>query len=233
MFLIGGPAYSGTTLLTLLLDQEPVVCLDEPDFHNPEQSHRGLPVLAARFPGRVLPQRPPGILSYARAVDLMEQCERAIHPRVFGMKTCNRTFLEYAEIYRARGLRVVAIVRDIRDALVRRPMPPWIDETRLNAAYRAIWAARERFDLWIRYEDLVAAPAEVMPRVTGALGLDLPVRERWHPTAVPRQMLKHERHHLLCSGAISRSRVGLWRTAGVPVSEESTATAVLMGYPAT
>ena len=230
MFQIGGPAYSGTTLLTLLLDQDPVVCLDEPDFHNPEQSHRGLPVLAARFPGSPLPQRPEKALSCAQAVDLMAECERAIHPRVFGMKTCNSTFLEYAEVYRARGLRVVAIVRDIRDALVR-PLPPWVDEPRLNAAYRAIWAERERFDLWIRYEDLVASPGEVMPRVTRALGLVLPVRERWDAAAVPRQMLKAERHALLKSGAIVRSRVGLWRTAGVQLSEETARTAALMGYP--
>jgi hypothetical protein len=231
MFLIGGPAYSGTTLLTLLLDQDPVVCLDEPDFHNPAQSHRGLPVLAARFADSRLPQRPAGPLSCAQAVDLMEQCERAISPRVFGMKTCNRTFLEYAEVYRARGYPVVAIVRDIRDALVRRPLPPWIDELRLNAAYRAIWAEREHFDLWIRYEDLVAAPGEVMPKVTRALGLTLPVRERWDAAVVPRQMLKHERHHLLKSGTIAQSRVGLWRTAAVRHSEETARTAVLMGYP--
>lgn len=231
MFLIGGPAYSGTTLLTLLLDQDPVVCLDEPDFHNPEQSHRGIPVLAARFPGSPLPERPPGALSCAQAVDLMAECERAIRPRLLGMKTCNRTFLEYAEVYRARGLRIVAIVRDIRDALVR-PLPPWIDEARLNAAYRAIWAERERFDLWIRYEDLVASPADVMPKVSHALGLVLPVRERWDATAVPRQMLKDERHELLRSGSIARHRVGLWRAAGVPLSEETMRTAVLMGYPA-
>src|SRR5205085_6362408 len=145
-------------------------------------------------------------LSTAQAVDLMQHCEHAIHPRILGMKSCDRTFLEYAEIYRARGLAVVAIVRDIRDALVR-PLPAWVDEARLNAAYRAIWAERERFDLWLRYEDLVASPAEVMARVARALGQPLTLRERWDATEVPRQMLKLERHQLLTSGTISRSRV--------------------------
>jgi hypothetical protein len=49
-FLVGGPAFSGTTLLALLLNQPGVVCLDEPDFEKPAQAHRGLPVLQRRFP---------------------------------------------------------------------------------------------------------------------------------------------------------------------------------------
>ena len=52
MFLIGGPAYCGTTLLTLMLNQDGVTCLNEPDFHNPEQSHNGLPVLQQLYPGK-------------------------------------------------------------------------------------------------------------------------------------------------------------------------------------
>ena len=53
MFLIGGPAFSGTTLLSLLLNQGTTVCLDEPDFHNPEQGHRGIPFLQTLFPHKI------------------------------------------------------------------------------------------------------------------------------------------------------------------------------------
>ena len=32
MFLVGGPAFSGTILLALMLNQGDIVCLGEPDF---------------------------------------------------------------------------------------------------------------------------------------------------------------------------------------------------------
>ena len=59
MFLVGGPAFSGTTLLAHLLNQGDLVCLDEPDFHDPAQSHRGIPLLRTLFPDRSFPD-PPG-----------------------------------------------------------------------------------------------------------------------------------------------------------------------------
>ena len=135
MFLIGGPAYSGTTLLALLLNQGKVVCLDEPDFHNPEQSHRGIPLLERLFPDRTFPARPSEPLTHAEAVTLMRACEEAIRPYELGMKTCNRTFLDYAAAYRDQGFPVVAIVRDVRDALVT-PLPPKLDPPRANDATR-------------------------------------------------------------------------------------------------
>ena len=52
MFLAGGPAFSGTTLLALLLNQGDLVCLDQPDFHKPEQRHRGIPILQSRAGAR-------------------------------------------------------------------------------------------------------------------------------------------------------------------------------------
>ena len=68
MFLIGGPAFSGTTLLTLLVNQDGLVCLDEPDFHNPEQSHRGIPFLKSLYPGKMFPAQPEQAIPYAEAI---------------------------------------------------------------------------------------------------------------------------------------------------------------------
>jgi hypothetical protein len=149
MFLVGGPAFSGTTLLSLMLNQGSIVCLDEPDFHNPAQSHRGIPFLKTLFPGKAFPDRPYTQFNYSDAVRLIEACERAIHPMVLGIKTCDQIFIDYARIYKANRYPVIAIIRDIRDALVR-PLPPWIDEAGLNHAYRLIWNRLDRFDAWFR-----------------------------------------------------------------------------------
>ena len=73
MFLIGGPAFSGTTLLTFLLNQGSVVCLDEPDFHNPQQSHRGIPVLKELFLEKTFPKCPTEVMTYGQAIDLIQQ----------------------------------------------------------------------------------------------------------------------------------------------------------------
>src|SRR5262245_60142472 len=103
MFLIGGPAFSGTTLLSLLLNQGTTVCLDEPDFHNPEQSHRGIPFLQTLFPHKIFPEPPDKPLDYADAVRLIETCERTIHPLKLGIKTCDQIFIDYGEVYKARN----------------------------------------------------------------------------------------------------------------------------------
>ena len=58
MFLVGGPAFSGTTLLALLVSRGDLLCLDEPDFHDPKQSHRGIPYLQELFPDRLFPEPP-------------------------------------------------------------------------------------------------------------------------------------------------------------------------------
>lgn len=229
MFLIGGPAFSGTTLLTLLLNQGNLVCLDEPDFHNPEQSHRGIPFLQSLYPDKSFPRPPQRPIAYSDAVDLLIACEQIIHPQRLGIKTCDDLFISYAEIMRARNAPVIAVVRDVRDALVR-PLPPWIDETQLNRAYRLIWSHRTLFDLWFRYEELVTDTERVMKQIAAVL--DYPVRaiRHWDANAVHHPMLKLDRHELLNSGAISRDRIGIWKTCGKSFSRETVDTAELMGY---
>lgn len=229
MFLVGGPAFSGTTLLALVLNQDGLVCLDEPDFHKPEQSHRGIPFLAERFPTAALPVRPTTPLAYVDAVALAARCEAAISPVRLGMKTCDDVFLGYADAFRAFEFPVIAIFRDIRDALAR-PLPPWVTAESLNRIYRRIWRRRASFDLWLRYEDLVRTPEQVMADLSRVLGRRLGVRDRWEPSAVHAPMLKLDRHDLLRTGAVSPSRIGVWRTAASPPNRETARTARLMGY---
>lgn len=229
MFLIGGPAFSGTTLLALLLNQDGIVFLDEPDFHDPEQSHRGLPYLHELFPDAGLPADPGCELDWEEATDLIEGCAEAIRPVELGVKTCNAYFLGYGDVYRRRGYPVVSIFRDIRDALSR-PLPPWQSEEKLNGEYRMVWEQRDSFDLWFRYEELVVAPDAVLARIGALLGRPLEVPGRWGDDRVNAHMLKLDRHELLRAGTISSSRVGIWRDAGTTLSPESHETARLMGY---
>lgn len=229
MFLIGGPAFSGTTLLTLLLNQGNLVCLDEPDFHNPEQSHRGIPFLKTLYPTKTFPERPEQPLSYPEAVNVIEACERAIHPHQLGMKTCDQTFISYAEAFKANKRPVIAIVRDIRDALVR-PLPPWINEAQLNVAYRLIWHHRSMFDLWFRYEELVTNTERIMGQISHTLNQPLHARQHWGAAAVHDPMLKLDRHELLKSGSISSERIRVWKGSGKRFNPESLETAKLMGY---
>jgi len=232
MFLIGGPAFSGTTLLTLLLNQRELVCLDEPDFHNPAQAHRGVPLLRELAPDRVFPDAPTRALDWEETIRFTTTCAQALLPRRLGIKTCDRPFLELARRYRDAGHPVIAIVRDIRDALIR-PLPPWVTEESLNDHYRAIWRQVGGYDLWIRYEDLVTAPEATLARIGSVLGTPLAnpdaAPESW-PT-VHAAMLKLDRHELLKTQRISPERVGIWRGAGRPYSDETRETARLMGYP--
>ena len=229
MFLAGGPAFSGTTLLALLLDQGELVCLDEPDFHNPAQSHRGVPVLQARFPDRVFPPPSAHRLDWEETFRFIGACSAAIAPARLGVKTCDRPFIELAQRYRRAGYPVIAIVRDVRDALVR-DLPPWVTEESLNGWYRHIWSTIDTFALWLRYEDLVADPAAALARIAPVLGVELRAPAAWDATRIHPSLLKLDRHTLLESGRVSRERVGLWRTCGRRFSDESHATARLMGY---
>jgi hypothetical protein len=147
------------------------------------------------------------------------------------MKTSDWTFLTYARIYKRRGYPVVAIVRDIRDALAESPLPEWVGgEKGLNTRYRLIWRNFRLFDLWLRYEDLVTQPADVIDRIARLLRCDLEVRHRWDAESVHRTMFKLERHELLRSGSISVDRIGLWKTSGRTFSRATWLTAKLMGY---
>ena len=229
-FLIGGPAFSGTTLLTLLLNQGELVCLDEPDFHNPAQAHRGVPVLRERFPGRAFPDPPSAPLDRQATMRFTERCARALLPLRLGVKTCDRVFVELARLHRRAGYPVVAIVRDIRDALVRE-LPAWVTEESLNESYRLVWRERSSFDLVLRYEDLVDDPDAALQHIASVLGCPLRAPRSWPPASVHPTMRKLDRHDLLERGEISRERVGLWRRAERSLSPRSHETARLMGYP--
>ena len=229
LFLIGGPAYSGTTLLAFLLNQGKVICLDEPDFHDPNQSHRGIPFLKELFPHRHFPERTDEELSYREAVNLIQICEQIIHPYSLGFKTCNKMFIDYAEIYKALGCPVIAIIRDIRDALVN-PLPMWLTEQGLNARFRLIWDHLNIFDYWLRYEDLIRNSQNAMEEISQILSHDLRVKNSWDPDSVHRTMFKDRRHDLLKSGRLNSSRIGIWRTSGKNFSEETHETAKMMGY---
>jgi hypothetical protein len=232
VFLAGGPGFAGTTLFALLLNGPETVCLDEPDFHHPEHSARGIPFLERQFPDVRFPARPDHTLDWDEATALIAGCAAALAPLELGIKTNDWTFAHYVEPFRRRGAPVVAIVRDIRDALVR-PLPDWIDEAGLNERYRLIWRLRNRIDAVVRYEDLVLDPERALEPVARALGRRLDPRPSWSAEDVHAPMLKLDRHALLTSGSVTTERVGLWREDPSLFSAESHETARLMGYPPT
>jgi hypothetical protein len=229
VFLVGGPAFSGTTLLALLLNQGDLVCLDEPDFDKPAQAHRGVPLLRRLFPDRDIPDAPARALDADETFAFTTRCAAAVAPARLGVKTCGRAFLTLADRYRAAELPVIAIIRDVRDALVR-PLPSWVTEASLRESYRAVWDARPRFDCLVRYEDLVADPQATLARVAPVLGRELRAPSSWSPADVHSTMLKLDRHDLLTSGTISATRVGIWRDSGRTFDDATHATAVVMGY---
>ena len=233
MYLIGGPAYCGTTLLTVMLNQDGITCLNEPDFHNPEQSHNGLPVLQKLYPGKEFPERTEEALSYVEAFRLMQRCERAIEPDLLGFKFCNRPFVEFARLFKDAGLPVIAIVRDIRDALVR-PLLPYINgEAGLVSEYRHVWAHRSLYGIVIRYEDLVFRSAATIASVSATLDFPLKDRPCWDPDEVSASMLyPEERHGALKTGTIIKDRIGIWRHCGKTFGAATHELALEMGYPA-
>jgi hypothetical protein len=229
MFLVGGPAFSGTTLLALMLNQGDLVCLDEPDFHNPLQSHRSIRLLQQMFPELSFPEHPGQQMTFSEATTLTEECERALYPRELGTKTCNSFFLGYHQVYRRRGSPVIAIFRDIRDALVR-PLPDGFTESGLNDHYCVIWQQRGMFDLWLHYEDLISDPATAISRISKTLGRPLETKRNWGSKDVTHHMLKLDKHDLLKTLGVSASRMGIWKTSGKTFSSQSHETARLMGY---
>jgi hypothetical protein len=231
MFLIGGPAFSGKTLLAHLLNQGQIICLDEPDFHNPQQSHRGIPFLEDLFPGKHFPDRPEETLTYVEAVDLIQECEKVISPYNLGIKTANWVFVEYAKIFNRLGFPVIALVRDIRDVLAEGPLPEWVGgEEGLDDMYGLIWRSLKMFDLWLRYEDLVTDTEETIGKISKLLSCDLKVFYRWNGDSVHRTMLKLDRHDMLKSGTLSKSRVSIWKTSNREFSSNIWKTAKMMGY---
>ena len=229
MFLVGGPAFSGTTLLALMLNQANIICLDEPDFHSLSQCHRSIPLLSSMFPTTQFPDHPLRDLTYREATRLIEACEKALGSYELGIKTCDRVFLGYAEVYRQHGFPVIAIFRDIRDVMVRQ-LEHWVSEESLNRINRVIWEQRSEFDVWLRYEDLISEPDREIARVSAAIGRPLEVKRTWAESDVQPSMLKTERHQLLKGHKLSASRVGLWKSSGKRFSRETHRTATIMGY---
>ena len=142
----------------------------------------------------------------------------------------NWVFVEYAKIYKQLGYPVIAIVRDIRDAFVEAPLPPWVSEKSLNAAYRVVWDHLMLYDQVLRYEELVAKPKAVMAQISRTLRQDLKVKDGWAPESVHATMFKLDRHALLRQGSITRGRVGIWKTWDKTFSKATHETAVMMGY---
>ncbi len=231
MFLLGGPAFSGKTLLAHLLNQGQIICLDEPDFHNPKQSRRGIPFLKELFPDKNFPMRPEKELTYKEAVGLIQECEKVISPYNLGVKTANRVFIEYAKIYNELSYPVIAVVRDIRDVLAEGPLPEWVGgEKGLNDRYRLIWRSLKMFDLWLRYEDLVTNTEGVIHKISKLLSYDFKVLYRWNAESVHHTMFKLDRHEMLKSGTISESKVGIWKTSDIEFSRKTWITAKMMWY---
>ena len=230
MFLLGGSAFSGKTLLAHLLNQGQLVCLDEPDFHNPAQRHRGIPVLQTLFPDLTFPDAPDRALTWEESVEFIARCEEVIRPRRLGMKTSGWDSIEYARVYKSLGYPSLAVVRDIRDVLAEASLPNWGSEERLNDDFRGIWASRDLYSLLIRYEDLVTNPRSVLRRVSECLSYDLEVVDGWNPDDLHGTMFKLDRHEMLRIGRISSERVGIWRNSGREFSDETRATAAMMGY---
>ena len=137
-------------------------------------------------------------------------------PIRLGFKTCNYDFIAFGALFRDAGLPVVAIVRDIRDVLVR-PLRDGQTEHLLNTNFRFVWNNLGVVRTWVRYEDLVRDTTATMARVMSALGHDGQARCEWEPSAVGADMLKNERHDLLRSGAISSARVAYSAHHAVPV----------------
>jgi len=229
--LIGGPAFCGTTLLTVMLNQNGVCCLHEPDFHVPEQSHNGLPVLQRLYPHLEFPERTPAALTFPEAFELMQRCQSIVRPDHLGFKFCNLSFTGFAQLFRAAKLPVVAIVRDVRDALVR-PLKPHVGgESGLVRRYRQVWEHRDLCNAIIRYEDLVQNPSATIGTVAAALGIPLHPRANWDPREVSDSMLYPEERHLaLRSGTIATDRVGIWRSSGKSFDLSTHALARDMGY---
>ena len=231
MFLLGGTAFSGKTLLAHLLNQGQMVCLDEPDFHDPRQNHRGIPFLKTLFPDKTFPNEPGRVLTYREAVALIQRCEEVMRPCTLGMKTAGWVFIEYAKIYRASGYPVIAVVRDIRDVLAEAPLPEWVGgEQGLNTTFRSIWTNLNLCDLWIRYEDLVTKPETVLENVSKLLAYELELVATWSAESVHDTMFKLDRHDMLRTGRISRAQVGIWRSSGRAFSADTRMTAAMMGY---
>lgn len=231
MFLLGGTAFSGKTLLAHLLNQRHIVCLDEPDFHNPAQRHRGIPFLRTLFPEKTFPAPPERELAYREAVAFIERCEEVIRPSNLGMKTAGWVFLEYANIYRESGYPVIAVIRDIRDVLAEGPLPEWVGgEPGLNTTFRSVWKNLDLCDLWIRYEDLVTKPETVFENLSSLLDCELAPAPSWNVESVHGTMFKLDRHDMLRTGRISSDKVGIWRSSGRAFSGDTRMTAAMMGY---
>ena len=185
-------------------------------------------------PARDIPERTADALSYAEAFALMQRCERIIEPDHLGFKFCNRPFVEFSRLFRIAGLPVIAIIRDIRDALVR-PLLPYINgEAGLAREYQHVWAHRSLYSAVIKYEDLVSESAETIAIVSATLGIALKDRSSWDPDEVSESMLyPQDRHGALKAGAIITDRTGIWRECGKTFSAETHELARNMGYSET
>ena len=85
-------------------------------------------------------------------------------------------------------------------------------------------------DLWLRYEDLVMNTEEIILKISKLLSYDFKVLYRWNAESVHHTMFKLDRHDMLKSGTISKSKVGIWKTSDRKFSWNTWITAKMMGY---
>lgn len=249
MFIIFGSPRSGTTLLATTLDQHPdIVVPDETDFiiptaficdriKDPVTGRRliaELIVRTERFPyslGRhVTPEAVADAVAQAdyRAPAIVaavyDRVARAAGKPIAGDKSPND--LAYARMLlkhelAASPIRVIHVVRDIRDILLSLAEAQPQDAAELNRYFPRFWAqsnlflqdmyaaAPERYH-FLRYEDLVADPAAAFRGITAFLGV--PFAEQM--LQADGRGLRHagQSHHRHLNQPI-RQRRGNWREA--------------------
>jgi hypothetical protein len=170
-------------------------------------------------------------LTYSEAFVLMKRCEKIIEPNLLGFKFCNQPFVKFARMFHEAGLPVIAIIRDIRDALVR-PLLPYINgEAGLARNYQHVWDHRHLFNAIIRYEDLVFDSKATMDTVSETLNFPLVDSSKWGPDEVsPSMLYPEDRHGALKTGSIVTDRVGIWRDCGKHFTPATHRLAADMGY---
>jgi len=247
MFIIFGTPRSGTTLLASSLDQnDQIVVPDETDFiipmafvfdrvKDPAQGRRlmaELIVQTERFP-KTLGQ----YLTPSDVIESLATCEyslpailEAIYGRVAqvagrrvpGDKSPND--LVYCRILLKHGLarspiKVIHVVRDIRDVLLSLAEAQPQDAAELNLYFARSWAQSNLFlqdmyvglpekYLFLRYEDLVVEPEAEFRRIADFLGV--PFQERMLDATTRSRRYQGMKQHQNLSLPISQRR-GNWR----------------------
>jgi len=252
MFIVFGTPRSGTTLIASSLDQnDEIVVPDETDFIVPmafivdrvKTATEGRRLIADLVANTERFERTIGrYLQRAEIAEVLAGVEytlpamlQAIYDRVAqkagrrlaGDKSPND--LVYARMLIKNGLvsspiKVVHVVRDIRDVLLSLGEAQPHDSVELNRYFARSWAQSNLFlqDMYadqsgryffLRYEDLVADPAEWFLRMTDFLGV--PFQEKMLDASARGRRYQGQKQHSNLSQPI-RQRRGNWRETMSP-----------------